>query len=100
MAIGHKSLTIIMGTDALAGAHGQNAREIVYRVREAGQSAMDAIVAANALNAKALGLAPHRCACARDGGGPTDEIETRLHWHRPCTPDSCGLPLNSGGLGP
>src|SRR5262249_55051556 len=52
----HKGLKIIMGTDAVAGAHGQNAREIIYRVRNAGQSAMDAIMAATALNAEALGL--------------------------------------------
>ena len=49
-------LKIIMGTDATAGAHGQNAREIVYRVKEGGQSPMDAIRAATALNAEALGL--------------------------------------------
>ncbi len=56
MAAKHPSLKIIMGTDGGAGAHGQNAREIVYRVREGGQPAMDAIVAATSLNAAALGL--------------------------------------------
>jgi imidazolonepropionase-like amidohydrolase len=45
-----------MGTDAVAGAHGQNAREIIYRVQQAGQPAMDALVAATSLNADALGL--------------------------------------------
>ena len=50
-------LKIIMGTDATAGAHGQNAREIIYRVQTGGQSAMDAIVAATSLNAESLGLA-------------------------------------------
>jgi imidazolonepropionase-like amidohydrolase len=49
-------LKLIMGTDATAGAHGQNAREIVYRVKVAGQTPMDAIVAATSLNAEALGL--------------------------------------------
>jgi hypothetical protein len=34
-----------MGTDAVAGAHGQNAREVVYRAQVGGQPAMDAIVA-------------------------------------------------------
>ena len=43
-------------TDATAGAHGQNAREIIYRVQVAGQPAMDAIVAATSLNAESLGL--------------------------------------------
>jgi len=39
-----------------AGAHGQNAREIVYRVQMGGQAAMDAIIGATSLNAEALGL--------------------------------------------
>jgi imidazolonepropionase-like amidohydrolase len=56
-AMKHKDLKIIMGTDATAGAHGQNAREIVYRVQVAGQPAMDAIIAATSLNAEALGMA-------------------------------------------
>jgi imidazolonepropionase-like amidohydrolase len=56
-AIRHKDLKIIMGTDATAGAHGQNAREIIYRVQVGGQPAMDAIVAATSLNAEALGMA-------------------------------------------
>jgi len=56
-AIQHKDLKIIMGTDATAGAHGQNAREIIYRVQAGGQPAMDAIVAATSLNAEALGMA-------------------------------------------
>ena len=55
-AIKHKDLKIIMGTDATAGAHGQNAREIIYRVQVGGQPAMDAIKAATSLNAEALGL--------------------------------------------
>jgi imidazolonepropionase-like amidohydrolase len=56
MAIRHKDLKIIMGTDAVAGAHGQNVRETVYRVKVGGQPAMDAIVAVTSLNAQALGL--------------------------------------------
>ena len=55
-AIKQKGLKIIMGTDATAGAHGQNAREIMYRVQVAGQPAMEAIVAATSLNAAALRL--------------------------------------------
>src|SRR5258707_9868879 len=45
-----------MGTDAVAGAHGRNANEVVHRVQVGGQGAMDAIVAATSLNAEALGL--------------------------------------------
>jgi imidazolonepropionase-like amidohydrolase len=55
-ALNAKGLKIIMGTDATAGAHGQNAREIVYRVQVGGQPAMDAIIGATSLNAEALGL--------------------------------------------
>jgi imidazolonepropionase-like amidohydrolase len=56
MAIRHKALKINMGTDAVAGAHGQNAREIVYRVQKGGQSAMDAIMGATSINADAIGM--------------------------------------------
>lgn len=45
-----------MGTDAVAGAHGQNAREIVTRVKDGGQPPMDAIVGATSLAAESLGL--------------------------------------------
>jgi imidazolonepropionase-like amidohydrolase len=45
-----------MGTDAVAGAHGQNAREIVTRVTDGGQKPMDAIVGATSLAAESMGL--------------------------------------------
>lgn len=45
-----------MGTDAVAGAHGQNAREIITRVKDGGQAPMDAIVGATSLAAESLGL--------------------------------------------
>jgi imidazolonepropionase-like amidohydrolase len=45
-----------MGTDAVAGAHGQNAREIIARVKEGGQRPMDAIAGATSLAAESLGL--------------------------------------------
>ena len=56
MAIKHKDLKINMGTDAVAGAHGRNANEVVHRVKVDGQRAMDAIVAVTSLNAEAMGL--------------------------------------------
>ncbi len=46
-----------MGTDAVAGAHGQNAREIITRVKEGGQSPMDAIIGATSLAAESMGAA-------------------------------------------
>jgi imidazolonepropionase-like amidohydrolase len=55
MAIKHKGLKINMGTDAVAGSHGQNAREIIQRVK-LGQPAMDAIMGATSINADAMGL--------------------------------------------
>ncbi len=45
---------IIFGTDAVAGAHGRNAEEFIYRVRDGGQPAMDAIVSATSLAAESL----------------------------------------------
>jgi imidazolonepropionase-like amidohydrolase len=50
-------LTIVFSTDAVAGAHGRNADELVCRVREGGQSPMAAIVSATSVAARALGLA-------------------------------------------
>ncbi len=44
-----------LGTDAVAGAHGQNAREIIARVQE-GQSTMDGIISATSLAAESMGL--------------------------------------------
>ncbi len=46
-----------MGTDAVAGAHGQNSREIVARVAP-GQKPMDAIIGATSLAAESLNLGP------------------------------------------
>jgi imidazolonepropionase-like amidohydrolase len=44
-----------LGTDAVAGAHGQNAREIIARVEE-GQASMAALIGATSLAAESLGL--------------------------------------------
>ncbi len=46
-----------MGTDAVAGAHGQSAREIITRVKDGGQAPMAAIISATSLAADTLGLA-------------------------------------------
>jgi len=47
---------IVFGTDAVAGTHGRNAEEFVYRVNEGGEKPMDAIVSATSLSAESLGL--------------------------------------------
>ena len=49
-------LKMVFGTDAVAGAHGHNAEEFIYRVRDAGQKPMDAMLSANSLGAEALRL--------------------------------------------
>ncbi len=54
LALRHRGLKIIMGTDANAGAHGRNAEEVIYRVQKGGQGAMDAIIGVTSLNAASL----------------------------------------------
>lgn len=49
-------LKILFGTDAVAGSHGRHAVELVYRVEEAGQNPMEAIVSATSLAAESLEL--------------------------------------------
>ena len=49
------NLKMVMGTDAVAGAHGQNMREIVERVKS-GQAPMDAIKSLTSLAAESMNL--------------------------------------------
>jgi imidazolonepropionase-like amidohydrolase len=49
-------LKVVYGTDAVAGAHGRNAQDLVCRVQTVGQPAAAAIVSATSLSAEALGL--------------------------------------------
>jgi len=55
--LAHGGVRVVYGTDAVAGAHGRNAEEFVYRVRDGGQAPMDAIISATSLAAESLGLA-------------------------------------------
>jgi imidazolonepropionase-like amidohydrolase len=55
-AVATPNLKLVLGTDAVAGAHGRNADEIVERVRQGNQKPMDAIVSATSLAAKSLNL--------------------------------------------
>jgi imidazolonepropionase-like amidohydrolase len=55
-AVATPNLNMVLGTDAVAGAHGHNADEIVERVRQGGQKPMDAIISATSLAARSLGL--------------------------------------------
>jgi imidazolonepropionase-like amidohydrolase len=77
-----RKLKIVFGTDAVAGSHGRNAEEFVYRVRDANEKPMDAIVSATSLSAEALGLGSEIGAVAAGfqadlvatDGNPLDDI--------------------------
>lgn len=49
-------LKVVFGTDALAGSHGRNFEELIYRVEKGGQDPGAAIVSATSLAAESLGL--------------------------------------------
>jgi len=51
-----RTIPIVFGTDAVAGANGRNFEEFVYRVRDGGQKPMAAIVAATSTAAQSLNL--------------------------------------------
>jgi imidazolonepropionase-like amidohydrolase len=55
-AIATPGLAVVFGTDAVAGAHGRNAEELLCRIRDGGQKPMDALVSATSLAARSLGL--------------------------------------------
>jgi imidazolonepropionase-like amidohydrolase len=47
---------IVFGTDAVAGAHGRNAEEFIYRVRDGHDAPMDTLKSATSVAAESLGL--------------------------------------------
>lgn len=47
---------VVLGTDAVAGAHGRNAEEFIYRVKDGGDKPMDVLISGTSLAATALGL--------------------------------------------
>ena len=49
-------LLLLAGTDATAGAHGQNSREVIYRVQTGGQSTAEALKSITTVAAEALGM--------------------------------------------
>lgn len=55
-ALAIKGLKIVFGTDAVAGAHGRNVEELIYRVQQGGQDPAAAIIAATSLAAQSLNL--------------------------------------------
>jgi imidazolonepropionase-like amidohydrolase len=52
-----QGIQVVFGTDAVAGAHGRNAEEFIYRVREGHDKPMDALLSATSVAAQSLGLA-------------------------------------------
>lgn len=54
-ALKTQGLKMVMGTDAVAGAHGQNAREAIERVKS-GQRAMETVISMTSLAAESMGL--------------------------------------------
>ena len=56
LALATPGLKVVYGTDAVAGADGRNAEDLICRVQQAGEVPMHAIIAATSLNAEALGL--------------------------------------------
>jgi quinoprotein glucose dehydrogenase len=55
-ALQRPDIRIVFGTDAVAGAHGRNFEELIYRVQQGGQAPMAAIVSATSLAAQSLGM--------------------------------------------
>ena len=49
-------MKIVFGTDAVGGAHGRNAEEFVYRVRDGHETTMDALISATSMSAESLRL--------------------------------------------
>ncbi len=51
-----KNLQIVFGTDAVAGAHGRNVEELIYRVQKGGQDPAAAIVSITSMAARSMNL--------------------------------------------
>jgi imidazolonepropionase-like amidohydrolase len=73
---------IVNGTDGVAGAHGRNAEELIYRVKDGGDTPMNAILAATSVAAESLRVAD-RIGAITEGmeadlvataGNPLDDI--------------------------
>ena len=81
-ALATEGLRVVFGTDAVAGAHGQNIREAVARVEQGGQSPSELIVTLTSLAAESLGLGDEIGTVARGyaadlvvvDGDPTQQV--------------------------
>ncbi len=50
------NVKVVLGTDAVAGAHGRNAEEFIYRVNDGGDTPMQALMSGTSVAAESLGL--------------------------------------------
>ena len=50
------NVKIVLGTDAVAGAHGRNAEEFIYRVKDGGETPANALLSGTSLAAESVGL--------------------------------------------
>jgi imidazolonepropionase-like amidohydrolase len=48
---------VVLGTDGVAGAHGRNAEEFIYRVKDGGDKPMDALMSGTSVAAESLSMA-------------------------------------------
>jgi imidazolonepropionase-like amidohydrolase len=55
-ALATPGLKVVFGTDAVAGAHGRNWEELIFRVQQGGQDPLAALTSATSLAAESLGL--------------------------------------------
>jgi len=77
-----RHIKIVLGTDAVSGAHGRNAEEFIYRVQDGHEKPMDALLSGTSLAAEALGLgkeigsiAPgYQADLVATDGNPLDDI--------------------------
>ena len=77
-----RNVKLTFGTDAVAGSHGRNAEEFVYRVRDAHEKPMDALISATARSAESLGMsdtigtlaAGYEADLVATDGNPLDDI--------------------------
>ena len=76
------NVKVVLGTDAVAGAHGRNAEEFIYRVRDGHDKPMDALLSATSVAADSLGMGDKIGAIApgfeadlvATAGSPLDDI--------------------------
>lgn len=50
------NVKVVLGTDAVAGAHGRNAEEFIYRVKSGGDTPVQALMSGTSVAAESLGL--------------------------------------------